>query len=1435
MKRTKLPLGGSSARRRSHSDTSTGQGASPVNNRQKSSQVESVQEGLKRLDQSNVRIVESRKASAVSSKHEVPMESKDETSTYINEPATGGKRQRPVPRHTSIESRHVSSGNRRVAEPAASDLPEQTEQVNDVLLHGDSSLLYAKEEGRDRITRVLLFLEGSCLNPPLLEDNPTMSQLGNDGNQYWCQVCHEFGNVVCCDGCPRVYHKECIPLDNTARKSLDQDEDPWYCPECIEDSVPTTFSEQDTSPSKASIIENSVDGAIAQCKECGNKVEQPSVLEYDEDGEYIGLCTSCQIARDSIKESKGNEDAMIIRKSRRRAPSYHDDYVNEENDKEDELPIDHDNDDEEGEDKEEENDGSRKLRKRRADSVASDKQDDETKLKTKKKQKLSKKSRIVDDQAKSSTHNEDDLWEKEEEDSPLQQEGHQPELVKATPAFYFYLAENRWKIERVLARKHRYFNRLPKGDERNELVAREAAMWWVKLRPVDHRRYMTMSMRDFEARIIEWKEEKNLREMSNEQDSQSLDITSEHMPTNGDHKEMDLNNQRFQDGNVGTKPYTPESADAPNRVLPQLLHDLRFGKCPLVEANRVENTTAIDEHAKSLIPYFEVHGPLSTSIGDECLGCSRGWKHYCHVLNRPIPAVEPRAKLQPPLSSLMATRVGLGLRPRIEREQHKENGNNDDATDRVSPFLWRTTEDWRKMQDLPVLPSCSLGEPSDRFDDVATFIEDVTAMNVERITLNGDTTVSKNSWLRCGRCEALTKDKAGCIQCRRAQLIVNLSKKQPPGSEFAVGTKTDGKALKVQTVMLGRVQAKDGHGETHPGGEDQVSSRILKSRWAPLAILPPRALIAPSKTNKVCLDDDDDDEDDEISGDESQVETFNENVYVSPEDQAENYSFPDMNNAITSTSESRQVQERCPGRLRQPPTRLLVSSTSDKDYSGPARRKLEKRKGMVGAFESRCKTVACYGILLSSLRHDPLRLFTRPIDDEEFVEAVRDYVDFGTIKDNVLDHSYDTIGGLVEDIERMCKAVLSFYPAQSVLWKYAKDIQESLLVATSRTTIWMKALLDACQKYMSIREQNGEAEDIPIDDRLLENEPFEELRNAWPEAVEMLEAEEALRSRIEADFMRTQENERAYYGSLVVKRVAAAASAALAPYPNSTGEYAVVVGRDETLDKELRSLVDQKVASVDHFVDLRQVSSLREESIVKLLRKVQNKRIERKSHAEHSCSRCLEYDVISNKIIHLEGKRKRGEDGNRKINSSRSYLSTGLASTSACESSVLINEAKEKLLGKRVDSCVSVRPSRIHGLGLFADQQFKKDQVVAEYVGEYINKQAIASRQKTYRENKRKDFILSITDALAIDATMKGGPGRFLNHSCLPNCIKSFVKTVGGETTHERILFVATRDIQIHEEITYDYRLELVTDLEARVPCNCQANSCRGFMVCLKL
>ena len=56
-----------------------------------------------------------------------------------------------------------------------------------------------------------------------------------DGNVDFCQTCLKAGNIICCDFCPRAFHKECIPKDED---DDDESATKWKCHTCkTEDKV----------------------------------------------------------------------------------------------------------------------------------------------------------------------------------------------------------------------------------------------------------------------------------------------------------------------------------------------------------------------------------------------------------------------------------------------------------------------------------------------------------------------------------------------------------------------------------------------------------------------------------------------------------------------------------------------------------------------------------------------------------------------------------------------------------------------------------------------------------------------------------------------------------------------------------------------------------------------------------------------------------------------------------------------------------------------------------------------------------------------------------------------------------------------------------------------------------------------------------------------
>jgi histone-lysine N-methyltransferase SETD1 len=144
---------------------------------------------------------------------------------------------------------------------------------------------------------------------------------------------------------------------------------------------------------------------------------------------------------------------------------------------------------------------------------------------------------------------------------------------------------------------------------------------------------------------------------------------------------------------------------------------------------------------------------------------------------------------------------------------------------------------------------------------------------------------------------------------------------------------------------------------------------------------------------------------------------------------------------------------------------------------------------------------------------------------------------------------------------------------------------------------------------------------------------------------------------------------------------------------------------------------------------------------------------------------------------------------------------------------------------------------------------------VAEYVGEYVSPAVTDAREKIYQCERIQDYQFRIDSQLVIDATKRGGHGRYANHNCDPNCATKIIPFEmpskdgkdsslesaadseisrklpgGGKSILKRVVIVALRDIEPMEELSYDYQFPLEVNMDERIPCNCGSEVCRGFM-----
>ncbi len=118
---------------------------------------------------------------------------------------------------------------------------------------------------------------------------------------------------------------------------------------------------------------------------------------------------------------------------------------------------------------------------------------------------------------------------------------------------------------------------------------------------------------------------------------------------------------------------------------------------------------------------------------------------------------------------------------------------------------------------------------------------------------------------------------------------------------------------------------------------------------------------------------------------------------------------------------------------------------------------------------------------------------------------------------------------------------------------------------------------------------------------------------------------------------------------------------------------------------------------------------------------------------------------------------------------------------------------------------VVVKRSDIHGLGIFAAKNFRKDAVVIKWNSHReLSKQDVEALSKADREH------VSFIDGKYVLVPANG----WVNHSCEPN------------VRLENFCYVAKKDIKIGQELTTDYRKE--SEKGFVMKCTCGSKKCKG-------
>jgi SET domain-containing protein len=140
---------------------------------------------------------------------------------------------------------------------------------------------------------------------------------------------------------------------------------------------------------------------------------------------------------------------------------------------------------------------------------------------------------------------------------------------------------------------------------------------------------------------------------------------------------------------------------------------------------------------------------------------------------------------------------------------------------------------------------------------------------------------------------------------------------------------------------------------------------------------------------------------------------------------------------------------------------------------------------------------------------------------------------------------------------------------------------------------------------------------------------------------------------------------------------------------------------------------------------------------------------------------------------------------------------------------------------KDYSDSVVVKPSKVHGLGVFATKNIPAGAYIIEYIGRKMERATIF--QVLTKEQGR--YVFNLDEHWSIDGSVPENIAGKINHSCDGNCQ---IKKVDGH-----IWIVAKRDIMKGEELGYNYgyRLSGLRDMEKNWRCYCGAPNCIGFIL----
>jgi SET domain-containing protein len=153
--------------------------------------------------------------------------------------------------------------------------------------------------------------------------------------------------------------------------------------------------------------------------------------------------------------------------------------------------------------------------------------------------------------------------------------------------------------------------------------------------------------------------------------------------------------------------------------------------------------------------------------------------------------------------------------------------------------------------------------------------------------------------------------------------------------------------------------------------------------------------------------------------------------------------------------------------------------------------------------------------------------------------------------------------------------------------------------------------------------------------------------------------------------------------------------------------------------------------------------------------------------------------------------------------------------------------SRSKKKRKPVRNRIEVRPSGVHGRGVYATAAIRKGARIIEYTGKRLPWKKAMDLPARDADDPYHTFFFSLENGDVIDAAIGGNESRWINHSCDPNC----------ETFEEddRIFVYTLRSLKAGDELLYDYKImpagRRTRKLAKEFACHCGTAKCRGTML----